>query len=94
MSTNPLIPAVELWSKLTDAKIEIDRALRGDEADRKFDPRIADLIQRLIARAAYDVDGLDERARTARLDALWRGFLDGYSQRLAEKAGVSRGFKQ
>jgi hypothetical protein len=82
---NPLIRAVELYDEMLDAQDAIMVAAVGNAALRDSDlfDRLHEQVTDLIGDASYGVVNLSTRAKTARLNLIWKDFL-------REQAAIAR----
>ena len=73
MKDNPLIHAVDIFDHLLSAEIGIQNIINGDN---DFDAELNDKVYQLIESSWNAVYELSSRARIARLNLIWKQFLE------------------
>ena len=83
---NPLFEAYELNERLLEIEGEIMCLVAGEEAFEPFDEELSAAVIELISRAGDACRDVSPRVRRARLNALWREFLEQQENKMREMA--------
>ena len=73
---NPLIMAVDAFDCLTDMECDMMAAISGDAAFDHYDEALGSAIVGLVITSTSACFELSPRARTARLNLIWRSFVE------------------
>jgi len=73
---NPLIEAFDVHERILEIQGAIMHTVKGDAAFEPFDEELCQAVNRLIYDSADKCRDLPPRARIARLNAIWRDWLE------------------
>ncbi len=76
---NLLIDAVRTYDQVLNMEADIMVAIGGKDALKNFDEELHTEVYNLIGDAWNATIKLSDRARTARLNAIWKDFVKKYS---------------
>lgn len=74
--TNPLIEAIAAQDRLYEAQCEMMFEIAGDAAFEPYDELLGEAVADLIDRAPAAIEKLSPRAQQARLNLMWKGFVE------------------